>query len=81
MKIVRLPLNSFDIQRWNHGIGFKNACFHHAENYKKDSNGFLHTETGLFRWKDYMITTVYSGMKYTWVILVKTKTNINAENC
>ena len=65
MKIVRIPLNSYDVQSWSHGIGFKN------ENHKgkKDSNGFFHTETGLFRWIDYRITFIYSGKNYDWVIL------------
>ena len=66
MKIVRLPLNSYDVQVWNHGIGFKN------DNYKgeyKDSNGFFHAETGLFKWKNYKITFTYSGKYYDWVIV------------
>ena len=68
MKIVRLPLNSYDVQVWNHGIGFKN------DNYKreyKDSNGFFHAEKGLFKWKNYKITLTYSGKDYDWFILKK----------
>ena len=68
MKIDRLPLNSYQIQSWNHGIGFKND--NHKGEYK-DSNGFFHAETGLFRWIDYRITFIYSGNNFDWVILRK----------
>lgn len=68
MQIVKLPVGSYDIQRWNHGIGFKNQ---RTFSFMKDSNGFLHTETGLFRWKNYEISHVYEGNSNTWVILKK----------
>jgi hypothetical protein len=69
MKIVKLPLNSYEIQSWFHGIGFKNDK-HIGE---KDSNGFFHAETGLFRWHHYKITYIYSGANNDWVILKKVK--------
>jgi len=65
MKIVRLPLGSYEIKSWSHGIGFK----HKNHDGKKDSNGFFHAETGLFRWVDYSIVHVYSGAQFDWVIL------------
>ena len=67
MKIVRLPLNSYDVQSWFHGIGFRN------DNHegKQDSNGFFHTHTGLFNWIDYRISCHYSGKEFDWVILRK----------
>lgn len=65
MKIVKLPLDSYEIQCWNHGIGYKNDNL----DGKRDSNGFLHTQTGLFLWYNYKITHVYCGLNYIWVIL------------
>lgn len=71
MQIVKLPVNSYDIQRWNHGIGFKNDSFLISEMYMKDSNEFYHAYTGLFRWKYFEISHVYQGISNTWVILKK----------
>jgi hypothetical protein len=67
MKIVKLPHNSYEIQSWFHGIGFKNDNFVG----EKDSNGFFHAETGLFKWIDYRISYIYSGAEYDWIILRK----------
>jgi hypothetical protein len=64
MKIVKLPLDSYEIQVWNHGIGYKNDSL----DGERDSNGFLHTQTGLFLWYNYKITHVYYGVNYIWVI-------------
>ena len=50
-KIVQIPKEGYDIQLWNHGIGFKHDNYHG----NTDSNGFYHIETGLEVWRDYQI--------------------------
>ena len=66
MEIVRLPKNSYEVVKWNHGIGFRNE----RHMGMKDSNGFFHSHTGLFRWREYYISHIYQG-ENTWVILRK----------
>ena len=51
LKAVYIPHGSYDVQVWNHGIGFK----HDDYDGNKDSNGFHHVETGLFRWGGFRV--------------------------
>lgn len=51
LKAVYVPKGAYDIQVWNHGIGFR----HDDYDGMKDSNGFYHTETGLFKWSEFKI--------------------------
>jgi len=44
---VEIPFDATEVQTWNHGIGFKSEIL----KTDKDSNGFQHLCTGLFRWK------------------------------
>lgn len=49
---VEVPSDATEIQTWNHGIGFKTKII---DRKPDDTNGFYHTETGLFRWKNWKI--------------------------
>ena len=66
-KIVKLPIGSYDIQVWNHGIGFK----HNSYQGETDTNGFYHTHTGLGRWCDYEIISIKTEKDYIVVELTK----------
>lgn len=49
---VEVPSDATEIQTWNHGIGFKTNML---DRKPDDSNGFYHTETGLFKMKGFKI--------------------------
>lgn len=55
---VEIPFDATEVQIWNHGIGFKSEILKTG----KDSNGFQHLCTGLFRWRNWEVITTTTNI-------------------